>query len=85
MQSFIADEDTVVPAGVNVVMLSLQIHRNEAVFPEPELFMPERFLPENISGRHPFSYIPFSAGPRNCIGMNNFPRYFLHFHDSLSW
>ena len=62
------DDDTIVPAGINMVLLSLQIHRNEAVFPEPELFMPERFLPENISNRHPFSYIPFSAGPRNCIG-----------------
>ncbi|XP_021929273.1 cytochrome P450 4C1-like isoform X2 [Zootermopsis nevadensis] len=57
-----------IPAGAFVPISPLILHRNAAVFPNPEEFNPDHFLPEKVQGRHPFAYIPFSAGPRNCIG-----------------
>ncbi|XP_063314162.1 cytochrome P450 4V2 [Pelobates fuscus] len=60
--------DFKVPKGVNAVIVTYALHRDPEYFPEPEEFKPERFLPENASGRNPFAYIPFSAGLRNCIG-----------------
>ncbi|XP_019864629.2 cytochrome P450 4C1 isoform X2 [Aethina tumida] len=56
------------PKGTTLAVFILGMHMNEKIFPEPHKFDPERFLPENISKRHKFAYVPFSAGPRNCIG-----------------
>jgi hypothetical protein len=58
--------DVVLPTGSSVVICIQHVHMDPKHFPEPHKFIPERFLPDNK--RHPFSYLPFSAGPRNCIG-----------------
>ncbi|XP_064459224.1 cytochrome P450 4C1-like isoform X2 [Ornithodoros turicata] len=56
------------PKGCTVNLFIYCLHRNETWFPKPEEFRPERFLPENSAARHPYAYVPFSAGSRNCIG-----------------
>lgn len=57
-----------IPAGMGVAIFIYYIHRNPEYYPEPEKFNPDNFLPERIAARHPYAYIPFSAGSRNCIG-----------------
>ncbi|KAL6431890.1 hypothetical protein ACFW04_007376 [Cataglyphis niger] len=58
----------VVPAGTILHLDIFQVHRDPNFWPNPGVFDPDRFLPENIQNRHPYSYLPFSAGSRNCIG-----------------
>ncbi|XP_064458291.1 cytochrome P450 4C1-like [Ornithodoros turicata] len=61
-------EGRVVPAGCEVLLFLLALHQDRTMFPEPEKFNPDRFLPQNAKSLHPFAFVPFSAGQRNCIG-----------------
>ncbi|XP_070390542.1 cytochrome P450 4C1-like [Dermacentor albipictus] len=58
----------VVPRGSTCVILGQILHKDPTYFPDPNVFDPDRFLPENSKGRHPYAFLPFSAGPRNCVG-----------------
>ncbi|ODM91286.1 Cytochrome P450 4c3 [Orchesella cincta] len=62
------DDGVVLPPGITVWVYIFFLHRDPKVFPDPEKFDPNRFSQEDAEGRNPFSYVPFSAGPRNCIG-----------------
>ncbi|XP_013415692.1 cytochrome P450 3A29 [Lingula anatina] len=59
-----------IPEGVTVQADVWSIHRDPDVWGDnPDTFDPERFSLENKVNRHPLAWIPFGAGPRNCVGM----------------
>jgi len=55
-------------AGDSLMICILAIHRNPKIWPNPEIFNPSRFEPDKVKDRSPFSFIPWIAGPRQCIG-----------------
>jgi len=57
-----------VPAEADLFICSYLLHRHPDFWDQPEAFMPQRFAPQQEASRHRFAYIPFSAGPRHCIG-----------------
>jgi cytochrome P450 len=53
-----------------VILCPYTMHRNPRYWPNPELFDPNRFLPENVESRPRYAYFPFGGGPRICIASN---------------
>ncbi|NXS10020.1 CP3AC protein, partial [Neodrepanis coruscans] len=58
-----------IPKGMVVTIPAFVLHRDPEYWPEPDEFRPERFSKENKERIDPYTFLPFGAGPRNCIGM----------------
>jgi cytochrome P450 len=56
------------PRGFLVFVIPFVLHRLPAYWSNPGTFDPERFAPERSADRPKFVYLPFGAGPRQCIG-----------------
>ncbi len=67
-----ADDDEIeghkIKAGDKIVILAYVMHHSPKFWDDPEKFEPERFAPERAKKRMKYSYLPFSAGKRSCIG-----------------
>lgn len=64
----LASSDLVVPAGATITVATFKLHRLESIYPNPDVFDPDNFLPEKQANRHYYAFVPFSAGPRSCVG-----------------
>lgn len=61
--------DHLLPTGAIVLFQTRWFQTSKHLWgPDAHQFNPDRFLPENISAVHPYAFIPFSQGPRKCIG-----------------
>ena len=60
--------DYFLPARTTVLISQFVTHRDPRFFPDPLRFDPERFSAEGKAQRKKFTYFPFGAGPRQCIG-----------------
>lgn len=65
----VPDSTIVLEKGTALLIPIFGIHRDPEIYPEPDKFDPERFTKENIGTRHPFAWLPFGQGQRNCIGI----------------
>lgn len=57
-----------IDAGTLLILHPWLVHRDERNYRAPDSFMPSRWNDVPLRERHPFSYFPFSGGPRRCIG-----------------
>jgi cytochrome P450 len=57
-----------IPARSMIILSPYVTHRHPELWPEPEVFDPDRFTPERSAGRPRFAWFPFLGGPHQCIG-----------------
>lgn len=57
-----------IPGGAALFISIYSLHMDPQYWENPEHFYPEHFSQDAIRERHCYAYLPFSAGPRGCIG-----------------
>ncbi|XP_034178697.2 cytochrome P450 6a2-like isoform X2 [Osmia lignaria lignaria] len=57
-----------IPKDTAVLIPVYAIHKDPNIYPDPEVYDPERFNEDAVAARHPMAFLPFGDGPRNCIG-----------------
>lgn len=67
--SKLGDTGITIPKGMIITIPNYALHHDPKLFPDPEKFDPDRFTVEERANRDPYAYLPFGAGPRNCVGM----------------
>ncbi|KAJ6604188.1 cytochrome P450 sterol C22-desaturase [Mycena vulgaris] len=69
-KAFPISADYTVPAGSMLIPSFFNSLHDPAVYPEPEAFLPERWLdPAGLANAHPKNYMVWGAGPHRCIGL----------------
>ncbi|XP_070493753.1 probable cytochrome P450 6a20 [Chironomus tepperi] len=65
----IPNSKLVIPAGTVVLVPTIGFNYDERYHNDPDTFDPERFSEENVKARENFVFLPFSEGPRFCLGL----------------
>ncbi|XP_076452061.1 cytochrome P450 4F2-like isoform X3 [Babylonia areolata] len=63
-------EGVMLPVGTFCTIHLQNLHHNPVVWKDPWTFDPDRFHPDNLKDKDTYAFVPFSAGPRNCIGQH---------------
>lgn len=62
-----AETKVTIPKNMTIVIPIYAIHHDPHIYENPDEFRPERFMSDELKQRPSVAFMPFGAGPRNCI------------------